>query len=174
MALGAPVNSILCTVYIPPASSDTYHTSLMCYLSSLCSDYNKVVLVGDFNFPGVDWSTLTGQTAASNRFCEFMFDNNLSQLVSTPTHAGGNILDLVITDEDDLVRELRIHSPTESPFPSDHYLISFGISIVPQLDPTAGTPSVFDYSKADWAGLCNFLLDVDFSVCLEEDDVDVI
>lgn len=36
------------------------------------------------------------------------------------------------------------------------------------------TPTVFDYSKPNWTSLYNFLLDVDFSVCLEEDDVDVI
>lgn len=64
VAVGAPVNTLLCTVYTPPASSDAYHTSLTRYLTSLCSNYKQIILVGDFNFPGVNWSSLTGQTPA--------------------------------------------------------------------------------------------------------------
>lgn len=33
---------------------------------------------------------------------------------------------------------------------------------------------VFEYPKADWDGLCNYLMDCDFSLCYEESDVEAI
>ena len=50
-----------------------------------------------FNFPDVCWSSLSRTSSLSNHFCEFVFDHNLTQHVTNPTHIMGNILDLVLT-----------------------------------------------------------------------------
>ena len=49
--------------------------------------------------------------------CDFMYDNALLQVVDTSTHSKGNILDLIITNSEDSVRDLTIHSL----WPSDYF-----------------------------------------------------
>ena len=41
-------------------------------------------IVGDFNFPNIDWSVLMGTSNPSIWFCNFVFDCNLSQQVLSP------------------------------------------------------------------------------------------
>lgn len=72
------------------------------YLSTLAGASCKLVIVGDFNYPDISWHSLTGDSVASKLFCDVVFDGNLSQLVNVPTHAWGNILDLVLTNDEDL------------------------------------------------------------------------
>ena len=93
---------IICTVYIPPNSDSNYVNSLLLYLSNLITSHDHIILVGDFNFPDVNWDTVSGSSLPSESFCDFVFQNNLSQLIRSPTHLKGNILDLVLTK---LIRE---------------------------------------------------------------------
>jgi len=60
-------------------------------------DHSNIVIVGDFNFRGIDWLTLEGSNYIENAFIETILDNSLSQLVTQPTR-GKNIFDLVLTD----------------------------------------------------------------------------
>ena len=57
---GLNTELILCTVYVPPNSSESYLTSLFTYLSDLTCSPNQCLIVGDFNFPDICWSSLTG------------------------------------------------------------------------------------------------------------------
>jgi len=70
--------------------------------------------VGDFNYPDISWTDLVGDTTCSNLFCELVFDSNLTQLVDVPTHVRGNILDLVLTNEVDAIKVLKVHSTQET------------------------------------------------------------
>jgi exonuclease III len=79
-------NLILCTVYIPPNCSESYLLSVIQYLSELVCSYTKCIILGDFNFPDICWSSLTCTSSLSNLFCDFIFDNNLTQHVMVPTH----------------------------------------------------------------------------------------
>ena len=91
------VKCIVCCVYSPPTVSLTTFTDTLSFLSNLASDHN-VLIIGDFNLPDLNWSTLSGSSVMSNLFCDFVFDYNLSQLVSVPTHIKGNCLDLVLSN----------------------------------------------------------------------------
>lgn len=86
-------------------------------------------LIGDFNQPDVDWACLTGDNPTSSLFCNLIFDTNLTQLVTSPTHLKGNILDLVLTNNDHLIEDTTVSQVME-PFPglkSDHMPITFNI-----------------------------------------------
>ena len=87
--LTRPISLVICVVYLPPNSSHAHCAALCNYLSALL-DGNTVVILGDFNFPKINWHTLSGDSAASALFCEFVFDNNLDQLVTESTHCQGN------------------------------------------------------------------------------------
>ena len=79
-------------------SDNDYHESLLNYLTKLASSTDHVIIVGDFNLPDINWSSLNGTSTFSNSFCDFIFDCNLNQLVDSPTHIKGNILDIVLSN----------------------------------------------------------------------------
>ena len=117
----------------------------------------SVIILGNFNM--------------SNFFCDLTFGLNLFQLVKKPTHCRGNILDLVFTNNDNLITVLPIAGPDKL-LSSDHHTISFKIKYNPKQYPNSSYKYVFDYSKADLNGLCDHLLDIDFSVCFQSDAVE--
>jgi hypothetical protein len=59
---------------------------------------DKVLIMGDFNFPGINWDTLESGTNAIE-FKDQVMDNYLIQHVHEPTRES-NILDLVLTSSD--------------------------------------------------------------------------
>ena len=66
-----------------------------------------LVLMGDFNFPGVYWEYNTVQKKQSRRFLECMEDNFFLQLVRQPTR-GGAPVDLLFANREDLVGDVEV------------------------------------------------------------------
>ena len=73
---------------------------------------NNIVLLGDFNLSDLDWSHHT-------LLLDIVQDNFLHQLVQEPTR-NQNILDLVLTNNVDLINNIAVGEPF-----SDHNLRSF-------------------------------------------------
>ena len=95
------ISVIVSVVYVPPSVGDSSFSSLLSYLSTLFSSDEHVIVVGDFNCPDLQWSTLSSTSPLSSALCEFVFDNNIYQAVEFPTHKMGNVLDLVFTNSVD-------------------------------------------------------------------------
>ena len=126
---------------------------------------NTIFLLGDFNFPDVDWTTLSGSSSRSNKFCDLLFQYNLTQIVNEPTHNLGNILDLIITNNKDIIDNLKVHPQHYKPIPADNFVISFTILFpMEHINFSNTTQVIFDYSKANYLGLINFLSHIDFSI----------
>jgi len=89
---------------------------------------NPVFIVGDFNLPDINWSTLSSISSVSSNFCELIFESNLTQVVESPTHSCGNIQDLVMTNSPEQVAHLTVHPLHYQCIASDHHLITFSIS----------------------------------------------
>ena len=108
-----------------------------------------------------------------------VFDNNLVQLVDSPTHVGGNVLDLVLTTDDQLIEDLCVCKPNQS-FCSDHLMITFNYSHrssppnSQQLPRGNSTHFVFYFPKVDMEGLHSYLETTDFSVCFRSSDIDTV
>ena len=165
---------ILCLIYNPPNSDLSYFFNLLDYLNNLLALNNKIILLGDFNLPDINWESLTGQFVSSNLFCDIVFKFNLSQFVNLPTHIHGNILDLILSNDSDLVKNIIIHSTQYNHLVSDHYMITFSIPCNPPSKSKASSHYVLNFSKADWNGLSSYLLDYDFSplyVLIEPDAI---
>ena len=64
---------IICVMYIPPNSSEAYFTSLFNYFTELGRESLPIILIGDFNFPDIDWATFHGTSSVANSFCELLF-----------------------------------------------------------------------------------------------------
>ena len=57
---------------------------------------------------------------------------------------------------------------------SDHLSVSFYVNIGSGYVNCTKSKTVFNYKKADWKGLCNLLMDCDFSCCFKFKDVEEI
>ena len=90
-------------VYRSPNSSIDNNNSLNNLLRNIPENS---LIVGDFNHPSVDWELHTGNLHASD-FLEAINENFLTQHVDFPTHDGGNILDLVISNIPDRVNSTQ-------------------------------------------------------------------
>ena len=80
-------------IYRPPSSGEENFNKLCDLLKG--AEKNSI-FVGDFNLPGIDWTTGRGK-GRDGRLVQVMQDLLMEQLVDFPTHLRGNCLDLVIT-----------------------------------------------------------------------------
>ena len=137
-----------------------------------------LVITGDFNFPYVDWSTCLPTTAGflTETFCEILDDYFLTQTnfnVTRPNASSfitshGNILDLVLTNNESLIEGTTTYPHG---FNSDHFPVCFAIK--KKFNRLKNSPrSVFCYHKADFHGLRHTLSHIlwDSFICC--DDID--
>ena len=129
--------------------------------------------MGDFNCPDIDWASLHGSNPVSVSLCEFVFNFNLCQVVPTPTHTKGNVLDLVLTQNPESIMNLSVHSSMSflSLPPSDHYPVSFFLSCRVHTSIRPSTPS-FNYKKGDYIGLNDYLLNLDWEGYFSTQDIE--
>ena len=163
---------VISVIYAAPQSSVNYFNSCCDHLSNLISTGLPIIVVGDFNLPDINWTTLSGSSTISNQFCECIFELNLNQLIEHPTHIHGNILDLVLTDVESLIHCLSVDNSKSLPIRSDHYPITFEISA--SLESGAkqvGPKYTYNFSNGDYIGMCSYLFETDFS-CLTSLDVE--
>ena len=119
---------ILSCVYLPSCPSHSCMDDTILNLTQVmeANPSADTILVGDFNLPDVQWDTLSSTSSASCTFCDFVFDNSLTQLIDQPTHIQGNILDLVLSNSSDCVTNLPV-APSKW-INTDHFEITFQIS----------------------------------------------
>ncbi len=102
------INLTVCVVYVPPSvPTQVFHDTLR-YLTKIVS-LGPTVILGDFNLPDIDWLSLSCSSPLSLTFCDFVFDNNLSQLVLEPTHCKGNCLDLILSNSPHHISPITMH-----------------------------------------------------------------
>ena len=117
----------------------------------------KSIIVGDFNYPGIDWNTYVCDNMSTD-FVNVVQEQFYEQLINEPTHSGGNILDLVLTKTPENVHDCKVVSQLGN---SDH----FGICItlpnknVPKVSHAKKVPN---YAKADWDSIQAFFAHIDF------------
>ena len=131
-------------MYLQNSTAD-YYDSLFNLLLHLHYISDKIIIIGDFNFPDIDWDLLSGFSLASNQFCDLVFQTGLSQLIDQPTHKHGNTLDLLLTNLDNNISHLQINS--DQLLPTDHFSITFSLSIS-VITSSKSTPYfIFNYIK---------------------------
>ena len=95
-------------------------------------------------------------------------------MIESPTHIQGNSLDLVLTNDPELISDLSIHPHLSHTLTSDHFIISFTVTPF-SLPSLRNEPIyVFDYPKADLLGLCDYLLSSDLSFCSSSNDIELV
>ncbi len=94
-------NLTIGTVYRHPKQLAADDTVL--YAETQAMTQNKQsVIIGDFNCPNIDWTTLSGDQDG-NRLLEMLEDVFLTQIFTQPTREN-NLLDLILVSDSDLAR----------------------------------------------------------------------
>ena len=128
-------------IYRSPNSSKSNDEKLCGWIKQI---RDKTLIVGDLNFPGIDWAN--GSTTAKGRaFYEACEDAFLQQHVEVPTHKDGNILDLVLSNEIGMVRDVDMMGRIGA---SDHECMMISIDTDAVWELKGETRRAFE--KADW------------------------
>ena len=106
-------NVLFGVCYRPPSADVEYSFNLrQCLERIKMTRFVTCYLVGDFNFPSIDWHSLTATSSdlCTVDFCEIN-DYFLVQCNFNPTRmlneTDGNILDLILTKTPDLVSDVK-------------------------------------------------------------------
>jgi len=122
--LNLPCPITYCIIYIPPNSSASYCDKSLDFLSDICSTSERLIILGDFNLPDIQWDLLSETTHISQNLCELVFHTGLVQFINEPTHIHGNILDLLLTNIDDSIKLLEVHRSSLIPLTLPLVLLS--------------------------------------------------
>lgn len=81
--------------------------------------------------------------------CDFLFDSNIQQLIQEPTHVHGNILDLIIINNDSTVLQpVTVHKIDHFRVQSDHSVITFSLAVpLPSYCTTKNSQQAFLITK---------------------------
>ena len=90
-------------------------------LEEILLSQHQCVIMCDFNLPNKDWTLERPTLAPGNKLMRLLADNNLTQHVHETTRQN-NILDLVISTEEELIVNLKITDRT-----GHHQAITFSI-----------------------------------------------
>ena len=81
-----------------------------------------IVIAGDLNLSGIDWQNYCSRNPVEQLFLDTFSNFGIEQLITSPTHTGGNILDLILTDKAQLICSIKI-SQHNVPYKSDHFVL---------------------------------------------------
>ena len=129
------------------------------------SDYD-VFITGDFNFPQIDWETLSimsGGTSDSSLSAQyllnFMSTHLLSQVVTVSTR-GNNTLDLVLCSNDRLVSDVTCEATEISDHDMVNVLLSFNPGLMEEAQASYLNEMSFralDFNRADFEPIIEIL-----------------
>ena len=157
---GSPQHLLLVVIYRSPNSTEENNLELLTILNQVPYNNYTTLIVGDFNMPKINWNTWTTPTSAESKeykLIEHLRDKFLSQLVCKPTRFRGmdipSILDLVITNKEELVKNIEHHAGIGK---SDHCVLE--ISVEGSSTNTNRSNKDFrNYNKGNYERLQNLL-----------------
>jgi len=120
-----------------------------------------LLLMGDFNFPDIDWTISHGHSSSSQNFVDYIEDGFLTQHVTEGT-CHGAVLDLVITSEPDMIDTVSVINRFGS---SDHNILEWEVKLSPVY--SLRNRSYLDYARADFSTFRHILGNTDWSTVLQ-------
>lgn len=157
------------------------------YIVNLGSPCPDIIFTGDFNLPHIDWVSCksvqgipTIERLCFNVLSLFMQEHFLSQCILNATHFQGNILDLVFTNNTDLIFDYKCIETLRSV--SHHKIIEVETKFMLKTEqpvvsekPTESNPFSslnFHDDNVDWSSLSDELSDIDWNLEFRKLSVD--
>lgn len=131
--------------YRPPDASSSFIDDLFDSINLALKKYrgHEVYLLGDFNYPQIDWPLLSSTCSSSTNFLNLILDFNFSQIVDQPTR-GPNVLDLIFTTAPETIGPLSYLGGF-----SDHKLIQLTVEM-PTPETGFSNKKIRDYSRGNY------------------------
>ncbi len=140
-------------------------------------NYSHVLLMGDYNFPEINWETWsTGTDDNTNsrgyKFLECVRDCYLYQHITEPTRGRGtdkpSTIDLIFSNEEGMINNIEIGAPLGK---SDHSILQFNFTC------HTNTPnikkSIPQYDKGDYTRMNQLLNEADWNRLLLQTPDDI-
>ena len=113
---------VIGVIYRSPNCTDDENSQLLSMVTQAVSSKPcHLMIMGDFNFPGIDWNSHSGSQHHEEVFLNSFRDLFLWQHSEKPTHYREgqtvNILDLVFTSEEEMIDKINYCEPIGK---SDH------------------------------------------------------
>ena len=141
-------------IYRPPNQNEQTDQLMFQELETHVAN-KELILIGDFNYPTVNWETHTADHEGE-RIINYIEDNFYIQKVTQPTR-GDNILDLVMCSDDDLISTVEVGDRFST---SDHNIIRFEINT--KLCKNINEEMIPDYKKTNFQTLRNEMANVNW------------
>lgn len=171
-------NILVGVTYRSPSSSHDNNAKIVECIDKLrrVERLSSILLMGDFNYPEIDWEAgivRTGNADAA-RFYEAVQGQYLFQCVDSPTRVvmgeRPSILDLVFTNEVNMVHDLEIVAPLGK---SDHSGLLFEFVLPDEVHKFEKTTDrKRNYFKGDFSAMRERLQEIDWSQLDESLDVE--
>ena len=135
MLYNKTLNLVIISAYRPPKGENNLHihksfSNLLSTIETFLSKLKNpdVIILGDFNLPSIDWKSETIEASKSDKKCaeimlQFIDKQLLTQHVSENTRKDKNILDLILTNNPDIVHNTSV----EKVKASDHDKVNLGL-----------------------------------------------
>ena len=166
---------LLGCIYRSPAGDQNVSATKLCQLLRAVADQNPthLVIVGDFNYPEINWSTWSstkGENHHSQYFTETLQDCFLFQHVTEPTRfrPGSNPrpLDLILSNEDGMITNLECLPGLGR---SDHVCLRFTLNCY--TDHKLEGEATLNYKRGDYVQINKHLEDRNWERELEHMDL---
>ena len=122
------------------------------------------------NLDSINWLYNSASNAVHSSFINLFNELGLTQLISKPTHKGGKILDILLSDNPDLIENLNIELPGTFDS-SDHSPITFSICALVKRTKVAKR-KIYNFKKANWPQLNNEISRVDWHHLIGNSEVE--
>ena len=150
--------------YRPPNSQRELEEQISREIADSCKKH-KVVIVGDFNFPHINWDSHTVKGLDGVEFVKCVQENFLHQYIEVPTREDA-ILDLLLGNELGQVMDVSVREHFGS---SDHNAISF--NLIMDKDRSGPRVEVLNWKKAKFDEMRRDLGSVDWHRLFSGKDV---
>ena len=154
-------------IYRSPTSLRANDDGLLEMLEEASNDKlsSKILLMGDFNYPAIDfvnYGVTTGEDSAAARFFNKTQDLFLVQHVTEPTRfrqgQRSSVLDYIFTDEDNVVENIQYEDPLGR---SDHCCLTW--TMTTSSSETDQGVSRLNYWKGDYEGIRSGIAQIDWT-----------
>ena len=118
--------------------------------------------IGGMNLDSVDWTENSCSIPLHNDFLSLFDSLNLTQLINSPTHYRGNILDILLSDIPSSISNIVIRGHNEH-VKFDHYAITFNLIFNKLISRRKGlNRTIRNFKKANWREINNALNDINW------------
>ena len=159
-------------IYRSPTDNTLSNTISLCNLFNSLCNYTHLLIYGDFNYPNIDWVSMSSSSPNSQLFLRTIQDQYLYQYVQNPTRYRENstphILDIIFSKEKDFVEDLQYLPGLGL---SDHLCLEFSFKCYSEYKPVSKPR--YNLHCADFPKMRQLISDVDWENILNPLDLQV-